>query len=149
MNWDAISAIAELLGALGVILSLLYLATQMRQGNKLAKRNATQTLLAARGEFNRFIATDPVLTELFWTGLESPGNLSDAEWRRFSEVSTTLLRHFEAIYLDQVANLLPTGIWQSQECSMMRWMAKPGLQKSLEELELDFDQGFVQYLKAL
>ena len=30
MNWDAIGAIAELLGAVGVIASLVYLATQIR-----------------------------------------------------------------------------------------------------------------------
>ena len=29
MNWDAIGAIAELLGAVGVIASLVYLATQI------------------------------------------------------------------------------------------------------------------------
>ncbi len=32
MNWDAIGAIAELLGAVGVIASLIYLATQIRLG---------------------------------------------------------------------------------------------------------------------
>jgi len=31
MNWDAIGATAELLGAVGVIASLVYLATQIRQ----------------------------------------------------------------------------------------------------------------------
>ncbi len=31
MNWDAIGAIAELLGAIGVIASLVYLAAQIRK----------------------------------------------------------------------------------------------------------------------
>ena len=30
MNWDAIAAVAELAAAIGVILSLLYVAAQMR-----------------------------------------------------------------------------------------------------------------------
>jgi hypothetical protein len=30
MKWDAIGAIAELLGAIGVVASLVYLATQIR-----------------------------------------------------------------------------------------------------------------------
>jgi hypothetical protein len=34
MNWDAIGAIAELLGAIGVIASLIYLATQIRQSRE-------------------------------------------------------------------------------------------------------------------
>ena len=110
MNWDAIAAVGELLGATGVILSLLYLAAQLRQGNKLAKRNATQSLLAARGEFNRFIAGDPALAELYWKGMETPDDLSDAERKRFQEVSTTLIRHYEAIFLDQDEGLLPKGV---------------------------------------
>ena len=31
MNWDAIAAIAQLLGAIGGIASLVYLATQIRR----------------------------------------------------------------------------------------------------------------------
>ena len=34
MNWEAIGAIAELLGAFGVIASLIYLATQIRQNSR-------------------------------------------------------------------------------------------------------------------
>jgi hypothetical protein len=33
MTWDAIGAIAELLGAMGVIASLVYLAGQIRQSS--------------------------------------------------------------------------------------------------------------------
>jgi hypothetical protein len=32
VNWDAIAAIGDLLGAFGVLASLLYLGTQIRQG---------------------------------------------------------------------------------------------------------------------
>ncbi len=39
MNWDAIGAIAELLGAVGVIGSLVYLATQIRQSREQTAEN--------------------------------------------------------------------------------------------------------------
>jgi hypothetical protein len=35
MNWEAIGAIGEVVGALAVVASLIYLASQMRQNNKL------------------------------------------------------------------------------------------------------------------
>jgi hypothetical protein len=49
MNWEAFGAIAEMLGALGVVATLVYLASQIRQ-NTLAMRgqaigNVTQTIL--------------------------------------------------------------------------------------------------------
>jgi hypothetical protein len=46
MNWDAIGAIAELLGAIGVIASLVYLATQIRQSREQMSQN-TRALRAA------------------------------------------------------------------------------------------------------
>ena len=46
MNWDAIGAIAELLGAVGVIASLVYLATQIRQSREQMSQN-TQAMRAS------------------------------------------------------------------------------------------------------
>ena len=34
MNWDAIGAIGEVLGAVGVIVTLIYLARQIRQNSR-------------------------------------------------------------------------------------------------------------------
>lgn len=45
MNWEAISAIGEIVGATAVVVSLLYLAVQVRQNTKVA-RAATRTALA-------------------------------------------------------------------------------------------------------
>jgi hypothetical protein len=40
MSWEAVSAIGQVLGSLGVILSLLYLATQVRQNNRASTVSA-------------------------------------------------------------------------------------------------------------
>ena len=37
MNWDAISAISQLVGSLAVVLSVLYLAVQVHQSTRVAK----------------------------------------------------------------------------------------------------------------
>ena len=54
MNWDAIGAIAELLGAIGVIASLIYLATQIRQSREQMSQN-TKALRA--GAYQQFCAS--------------------------------------------------------------------------------------------
>ena len=40
MNWDAIGAIAELLGAAGVVASLIYLGVQIRQNTRTERARA-------------------------------------------------------------------------------------------------------------
>ena len=148
VNWDAIGALAELLGAAGVVASLLYLATQMRQSNRLAKRAAAQALLSSRNEFNRFLASSAELNELCHKGLEAPDELSETEWNRFQAVTSSLIRTFEAVFLDHREGLLPSEVWQSQSHSMRRWMSTPGAQKILRQFQGDFDAGFVRYVSS-
>ncbi len=51
MSWDAIGAIAELAGALGVIASLIYLATQIRHSTRAS---AVEAKLATTGMLSEF-----------------------------------------------------------------------------------------------
>ena len=53
MNWDAIAAIAEGLGALGVIASLLYVAVQVRQNTRASR---VESKLAATGLMSSYLA---------------------------------------------------------------------------------------------
>jgi hypothetical protein len=48
MNWDAISAISETISSLAVIISLIYLAQQIRHSNKLS-HSQTRTDLRHQG----------------------------------------------------------------------------------------------------
>jgi hypothetical protein len=67
MNWDAIGAIAELLGAIGVIASLIYLATQIRHSREQMDRNDRTTRAAAYQHF------DQSLQDAFFHVLSVPG----------------------------------------------------------------------------
>jgi len=55
MNWDAVAAVAELLGAVGVIGSLVYVATQVRHATR-----ATKLDTAVRVMETSLALTDPL-----------------------------------------------------------------------------------------
>ena len=46
MNWDALAAISEIIGALAVVITLAYLAVQIRQSNDLLRSESRQTLVS-------------------------------------------------------------------------------------------------------
>ena len=50
MNWESIGAIGEVLGAIGVIATLLYLSVQIRQ-NTRAMHGATLDAMTGRKQF--------------------------------------------------------------------------------------------------
>jgi hypothetical protein len=83
MNWEAIGAVGEILGAAGVILTLAYLALQLRQNTKAMQ--STAELEAARhwSEQNIRAALDPDITRIMDVGNWDAGSLNDDERRRF------------------------------------------------------------------
>jgi hypothetical protein len=96
MSWEAIAAIGQMLGALGVIASLLYLATQVRQNNRAsavaAKLASTQLL----SEFVDSLIADPELMDVWLRGREDLESLNDVEHFRFMNMCLKAFWFFSA-----------------------------------------------------
>jgi len=56
MNWEAIGAVGEIVGASAVLITLLYLAIQIKQARNDQKMNAIRNSRLARREFSKFLA---------------------------------------------------------------------------------------------
>ena len=78
MNWDAIGAIGEVLGAIAVFATLIYLAVQIRQNTLAIKGQsiATATLIS-QGELQAFMNTST--GDAYHKSLESPESLTTHE----------------------------------------------------------------------
>jgi heme/copper-type cytochrome/quinol oxidase subunit 1 len=59
MNWEMISAVGQMLGALGVIISIVYLAAQIRNQNKESQRAAMNVLTTHWSDLNRILVESP------------------------------------------------------------------------------------------
>ena len=77
MNWDALGAVAELLGAGAVIATLLYLAKQLSHAVDTSSSAATDRALRGFDEINRLIVSDGSLRETLLK--ESPLTASESE----------------------------------------------------------------------
>ena len=59
MDWDALGAIAELLGAVAVFMTLVYLAVQLKQNNAFAQAQAMQARTDTQLNMISFVLSDP------------------------------------------------------------------------------------------
>jgi len=96
MNWEAIGALAELLGATGVIVSLVYLATQIRTNNALVKAQKAQALVELSSPFNMELARSRNFAELWLNGVPPEADAVD-RFRHQSLLGWWLILH-ENIY---------------------------------------------------
>jgi hypothetical protein len=62
MNWEAVGAIGQILGVIVVVLSLIYVAAQVRQGNRFAKLQARQRMIEQAQEELYGQMADPSIT---------------------------------------------------------------------------------------
>lgn len=84
MNWDAVGAIAELVGALGVLVTLGYLAIQIRDNTHSLQSASLQSVLdGPRDRYFLPMAQDTEMADIYARGLNGLEHLSSGERRRF------------------------------------------------------------------
>jgi len=69
-EWALVGALAELLGAIGVILSLVYLATQIRQNSKHVEASVYQSTNDAFVNWYSQMAGDPKLADIWYEQIQ-------------------------------------------------------------------------------
>jgi len=118
VNWEAIGAIGEIIGALAVVLTLGYLATQIRQNTKAERNTAMQQLLSASAATNNLIAGDEQLASTLSKGFRDPRSLSDAERLQVNAQFIGLMQHMDGALHRYRSGLLDDEIWATPNNSL-------------------------------
>ena len=148
-NWEAIGAIGEIAGAVGVILTLLYLSVQLRQSTKAAKITAIQSSTENSARFSELLSTDDELAEVFWRGLANPDELTKAERRKFvSALNVFMRRESVAFYLHKEGTM-PDHLWAARMASISGSLNQPGLRLYLDAAAESLPADFREFLEAL
>jgi len=109
MNWDAIGAVGETIGAIAVVATLIYLSTQIRQNNKLLSSDSRQTLVS--NDLTSLISN--VENSDVFAKLVSKERLSAEEQLRLSFIFALDLRNREFEYFQFKNGLLDEETWLS------------------------------------
>ena len=84
LDWEIVAAVAELLGAIGVLLTLVYLALQIRDNTLSMQAVSLESVLEGpRDRYFLPMAKEPDLADIFARGLNSLDLLDEKETRRF------------------------------------------------------------------
>ena len=107
MNWDALAAISEIVGAIAVIITLAYLAVQIRQSNDLLRSESRQALVTNDvTSLGANITNSDVFKKYVFEE-----NLSAEEQLRMSFMFTLDLRNREFEYFQFKNGLLDEETW--------------------------------------
>ncbi len=106
MNWDAIGAIGEILGALSVLITLIYLATQVSEAKRSTLAQIENAVLTAWSEKISVMGESKEKASLMQRGLNNYDDLESEERLMFH----TILDSFVVEHQRQ-RNLFEEGGW--------------------------------------
>jgi len=111
MDWEAIGAIGEVVGALGVVATLGYLAIQIRTQNNESKLNAVHEILVGfRESLQSFSSGD--LVEVFAKANEDYDSLTKAETLKLLSGLIPMLRLWEEAFIQNEKRRLEDRVWK-------------------------------------
>ena len=99
MDWEAIGAIGEIIGAIAVLLTIVYLADQIKQNTKAVKAATQQAISDATTEVWRNACIDIDRTEKFYE-ISEKDNRSKAEQSYYIGWMMQTIRQQENIFLN-------------------------------------------------
>jgi hypothetical protein len=148
MNWDAIGAIGELLGAAGVIASLVYLALQIRQNSHVVQSSIIESVTGRSAEQARFFVSDRRLSRVVRHGLTDPDKLDDDDVGEFLLLLMSMLRDTENVYYQYRQGLLPEEAYHSARNVSSVWIKSPLFPEWWASRKVVFHPTFREFVEA-
>src|SRR3954465_6030137 len=127
MNWEMLSAIGQMVAAVAVILSLIYVAVQIRDQNKERRRAGINILTAQWSDLVKTGQEGREFAEFFVRGMRSFQNLDAPDKLRFSAFFTRYSRNCEGMFIYYRDGALEKALWDEVERTMIDYFAYTGV----------------------
>jgi hypothetical protein len=149
MNWDAINALSQLISSIAVVISVLYLAVQLRSSTRVARVAAMDAAASALRDVTKPLMENAELARLWRTGLENLDALPAEDQARFFHAAHQFLKALETIHYHYVYGLLDPQLWEGWRELLHHYVATPGLSYYLSRRSAVFSERFRTFLAQL
>lgn len=147
MNWEAIGAVGEILGALAVVATLFYLAVQIRQSTRLSQSQIQTELLALGHEVHNW-KKSPEFAEVVVRANSSFEALSPAEKEQFETYVFQMLNIWEHAHGNHRRGLMSDSYWDAWNDTFHPNLAHEGWRGVWESAKPHFAEEFREHVDA-
>ena len=148
MNWEAIGAVGEILGACGVIATLFYLAVQVRVQNREARLAAMHDISTAfRESYTAF--NDEGIADIFVRGNKEFKSLSDTEKVRLVATINPLIKVFEEAFFQYNQGRLDDQLWYAMTKQYSFLLSAPSLEEVWKQRRAHYNEAFRDFVDGL
>jgi len=153
LDLQTFAQLGEFLGGAAVWVSLVYLAVQVRQGNRQVEHNTRslevstyQSITADLNAFRALLITHPDLGRIYLQGLKDPSVLTADEQFRFRGLMQTLFGNLELMHRVRLAGLLQLD---SQDATLLGVALTPGARAWWAQARYLYGSDFQRYVDGM
>lgn len=133
MNWDAIGAMGEILGALAVLVTLIYLAVQIRQNTSAVATATYESTMTGFNDINVVVAGNPALASILDRGCQSPDALTAGEVVQFNFLLRCYSNQWWKLFKLYERGSLPETEWAVFAREAAPFLDQPGCKPFCEQ----------------
>ena len=142
MNWEAVGAVAESIGGLGVILTLVYLALQIRGSNRVARAQSRQSMTEFAMGISRFRAEHADRYAKIGTAEEL--SAGDKEFLYWSHMQ--MITYGEAYFQQFQLGLMPDTHWEGFSKWIDTYIETPGFAEFWQSDSSNFSKDYSEWI---
>jgi hypothetical protein len=146
VDWDAIGAVAEVLGAIGVLVTLLYLAIQIRANSREVRDNTVQSVLGKSVDLIARDVANPDFFKFVSGTLEHP---SDSQKDQIFAWLMRTFQLFELVYLQSQKGRIDDEIMQAYQRRIANLLNRPTTQEWWPQSQFAFTDSFQEFIEGL
>ncbi len=148
MTLEEIGSIGEAVGGAAVVVTLIYLAAQVRQNTQSNRYLATQNLVAGQAEANFRMSAEPGLARVVQEGVMKGirEDADPAEQLRFNAFMVGIYRQFDFAFHQHRRGQLDHNVWEWLEYEIPVFLGAPGLKRWWAGNKPRFSSAFVEYV---
>ena len=144
MNYEII---INIIASVGVILSVVFLAYQIKKNTTAVKANYSDSLNTTNMEFLRQMIENRELGELMEKAVNTWNELNEDDKRTSNYMFIQLFRHWENMYYQHELSVLDKKLWSSHLNTMIGYFHHTGTQEWWVHRRMAFAEDFRDFLE--
>lgn len=147
MTIEQLGDLGQLIAAIATVVTLIYLATQIRQNNKALAEATSASINASYASINSRISSDGEFAELFLRGRRDLQSLNSVEVERFRAMVQDILN--VSVYVDglQSSHKVQTLHFDAFNVITGLYHTYPGIRDVVDSLEASTPRNLVQRIR--
>lgn len=146
MSIQDLGSIGELIAAIATLVTLIYLAVQLRQNTRAIKSATFQNITAEMGKNVEPISANADLASILVKGMANPDNLTAEERLRLSAVLVASFRRMESVYVQNRLGSIDDELQTGFELSLVTLLATPFGSEWWSKAKVTFYTPFVAHM---